>query len=96
MVMKFLRGLLGGGEGAGGSRHEAVEYQGYRIEPAPVRQDSGWTTCGTISREVDGETRSHRFMRADTSMSEEAAVELTVRKAQRLIDEQGERLFGKP
>ena len=94
MVIKFLRRLMGGGGGEPAARHEAVEYQGYRIEATPQKQDGGWLTCGVISHEVAGEVRSHRFVRADTSTSEDAAVELTVRKAQRLIDEQGERLFG--
>ena len=93
MVMKFLRGLLGGGE-AGGAQHEVVEYEGFSIQPTPEKRDSGLSTCGVISREADGELRSHRFIRADTSSSVDGAVELTVRKARQLIDEQGLRLFG--
>ena len=92
MVMKFLRGLLGGGEAAG-AQHEVVEYEGYRIEPTPEKRESGWSTCGVISREVGGELRTHRFIRADTSSTVDGAVELIVRKARQLIDEQGERLF---
>ena len=92
MVMKFLRGLLGGGE-SGGSKHEAVDYQGYSIQPTPEQREGGWSTCGIISKTAGGETRSHRFIRADTSASEQGAVELTLRKARQLIDEQGDKLF---
>ncbi|MCA8967572.1 MAG: hypothetical protein KDC48_22015 [Planctomycetes bacterium] len=92
--MKFLKGLLGGGGSGGGSRHAAVEYEGYTIVPTPEQREGGWSTCGIISREVGGETKEHRFVRADTSMSEQGAVDLTVQKARRLIDEQGENLFG--
>ncbi len=93
MVLKFLRGLVGGGS-AGTTHYEVVEYEGYSIEPMPEKREGGWSTCGVITREIGGTLRSHRFIRADMSTSEDGAVELTVRKAQRLIDEQGERLFG--
>lgn len=93
MAMKFLRGLFGGGGRVAGSKHAAVDYQGFRIQPAPQKTGNGWSTAGTISKEIDGEVKTQRFIRADTSPSEEAAVELSVRKGQRIVDEQGERLF---
>jgi hypothetical protein len=51
-------------------------------------------TCGLISREAGGEVREHRFIRADRFPSREDAIEVTLRKARQLIDEQGERIFG--
>ena len=74
---------------------DAVEYKGYSIQPLAMRQASGFLTAGLISREADGKRREHRFVRADTHPSADDAREFTILKAQRLIDEQGERLFGR-
>ena len=42
---------------------------------------------------IDGETKDVHFIRADTSTSREAAITLSVSKARKIIDEQGERVF---
>ena len=91
--------LFGGGPGrakpAASTRNEAkaVDYNGYRIVPAPIRQDTGWLTAGYICREIAGEMKEHHFVRADTLASQEAAEDHTILKARRAIDEQGEALF---
>ena len=91
MIMKFLRGL-GSGKGSENSR-PAVEYKGYNIVPTPRKGQGGWSTEGIISKEIDGETRSEHFIRADMLMSEEAAADYSIGKAKKIIDEQGDRLF---
>ena len=95
MVMKFFRGLFAGGEARGdASAPEAsVEYNGYTITPEPEKGPNGWRIVGTISREVAGEVKVYRLGRADTSTDREAIVAMTIEKARRVIDEQGERLF---
>jgi hypothetical protein len=90
MIMKFLRRLGGGAEPA---KHEAVEYKGFSIVPTPRKVPGGWTTEGVISKTADENTRSEHFIRADMLMSEEEAVDYSVTKARKIIDEQGERLF---
>jgi len=92
MIMKFLRGL-GGNKAEETARHEAVEYKGFSIVPTPHKAPGGWTTEGTISKPAGEDTRSERFIRADMLMSEEEAVDYSVNKAKKIIDEQGERLF---
>ena len=47
-----------------------------------------------ITREIDGEIKSHRFIRADRFPSLDDATETTIRKAKQVIDEQGDRIFG--
>ncbi len=94
MILKFLRGL---GEGKGKSEntaeHEAVDYKGFSIVPTPRKVQGGWTTEGIISKSAGDDTRSEHFIRADMLMSEEDAVDYSVNKAKKIIDEQGERLF---
>ncbi len=92
MIMKFLRGL-GGNKAEEAVKHEAMEYKGFSIVPTPRKAQGGWTTEGIISKPAGDETRSERFIRADMLMSEEDAVDYSVAKAKKIIDEQGERLF---
>jgi hypothetical protein len=92
MIMKFLR-RLGGGEGSEPVKREAVDYNGYSIVPTPRKVSGGWTTEGIISKTLGEDTRSEKFIRADMLMSEEEAVDYSVMKARKIIDEQGDRLF---
>ena len=94
-MIKFLKGLLGGKPG-GGKQLEAVVYNGYAIVPAPQNTGSGWSTEGIIRKEIDGVTREHKFIRADSSTSEDAAVSLIISKARMLIDQQGDGIFPAP
>src|SRR5437773_2317686 len=78
------------GTAAGG---EPVEYNGYRIRAAPYASKGQYQTSGTIEKEVGGELKEHRFIRAETHPNREAAIAFSIAKAKQLIDEQGERLF---
>jgi len=93
--MSFLKKLFGLGSGAPSAPVAAqpVEYQGYRITPEPYEAEGQFQTAGHIVKEVEGETREHRFIRADRHPSYDVAVEFTVGKARQIIDEQGERIF---
>jgi hypothetical protein len=94
----WLGRLLGRGPRAGGADEAAeaaaVEYRDYRIIPQPLRQGGQFLTAGTIVKDFPEGRREHRFVRADTHASEEEARRFMVQKAQRLIDEVGDRLFG--
>jgi hypothetical protein len=92
-MLKALWGRFFGREIAEGSG-ESIEYNGYRIRPAPYRRMGQYQTCGVIEKEVAGELKEHRFIRAELHPSYEAAVAFSIAKARQIIDEQGERLFG--
>ena len=93
--MSFWKTLFGGGGTAANEPPlDPVEYKGYVIRPAPFVEDGQYQICGVISREVGGEVKEHRFIRADRFPSKDDAVEVTLRKAKQVIDEQGERIFG--
>jgi hypothetical protein len=95
MVMKFLRGLLSprSAPPETSPAEASVEYNGYTITPAPEKGPGGWRIAGTISRELDGERKVHTFGRADTSPDRAAIVVMTIEKAKRIIEEQGDRIF---
>ena len=79
--------------GAGSAAAEPVEYNGYLIRPNPYARGGGYQTCGVITKEIAGETKEHRFVRAETHPSREGATEFSLAKAKQIIDEQGDRLF---
>lgn len=91
-MLKALWGRLFGGEReeAGG---EAIDYEGYRIRPTPYRRGGEFQTCGVIEKEIAGELKQHRFVRAELHPSRVAAIEFSLAKARQIIDEQGERMF---
>src|SRR3546814_20509724 len=69
----FSKFFGGGGKPAAAKEGEAVEYKGFRIHPAAQPQSGQWLTAGVIRKEIDGATREHRFVRADTHGSPDSA-----------------------
>jgi hypothetical protein len=94
--MGFLSRLFGGqgGNEGGEPRGEAVEHKGFLIYPQPIRQGGQFLTAGVIVKDYPEGRKEHYFVRADTHSSAEDAQRLMVQKAQRLIEEMGDRLFG--
>ena len=94
--MSLLSRLFGGGKKGGSTRTEPPQdYNGYTIAPAPIDEGGVHRICAVIELERDGEVLSHRMIRADTLQDRDAAVEVSLRKAQQLIDQQGDALFGR-
>lgn len=95
MIFRFLRDMLSpqdaGRENAAPA--DPVRYKGFTIEATPRKGETGWSTEGIISREIEGELKTQRFIRADTSGNKEEAIRSSILKGQRIIDEQGDRLF---
>ena len=75
-------------------QEDPVEYNGYRIRPTPYASKGHYQTAGTIEKEVGGELKEHRFVRAETHSSREEVIAFSIAKARQIIDEQGDRLFG--
>ncbi len=94
--MSFWKRLFGGGGGAAveEAASDPVEHNGYTIRATPFTEGGQFQTCGVISKEVGGEMKEHRFIRADRFPSRDDAVDVTLRKARQIIDEQGDRIFG--
>lgn len=95
--MSFLKNLFGGGSPKPALREQdAVEYKGFRIVPAPTQEPSGWRIGAVISKEIEGEQWSYQMIRADVFAEVDFVIELTIRKAKLVIDEQGEKILIKP
>lgn len=85
----FSKLFGGGGSPSEPTEEEAVEYEGWSLVAAPISEGGQYRTAGIIRREVDGELREARFIRADNHASRDAAVDHTIRKARQIVDEQG-------
>jgi hypothetical protein len=95
--MSFLKRLFGGGGGsgeAGGTPAKQIEHKGFTIAATPYKNDGQYQTSGVVSKEIDGVLKEHRFVRADRFAALDDAIEVSLRKGQQIVDEQGERIFG--
>lgn len=97
--MSFLKSLFGRRDGdAGAAKGPAkplkeLEHQGFLIRAEPFAEGGQYQTAGSIEKVVGGETKVHRFIRADRFASAEAAADHAIRKGCQIVDEQGERMF---
>lgn len=94
--MSFWKKLFGGsgGEAASEAAGEPVEHNGFTIRATPFTEGGQYQTCGVISKEIGGEVKEHRFIRADRFAAKQDAIDVTLRKARQVIDEQGDKIFG--
>jgi hypothetical protein len=90
-----LKALFGGGGGGGPAvpAQATIEYQGYRITPAPYPASGQYQTAGMIEKDFPDGAKQHRFVRAETHPGLDDAVQFAVTKAKQIIDQQGDRMF---
>ena len=95
ILKSLFSGLFGGGGSAasGTVAAEPIEYEGFLIRPTPYSRNGQFQTCGVIEKDIGGERKEHRFVRAESHPSVEQAVEFSIAKAKQMIDQQGDRIF---
>ena len=93
--MSFFSRLFGGGAAASSEPTVMAEedYQGHHIAATPMKEGDQWRLCATVSKEIDGETRTHDVIRADLFASADDAARYAVTKAKQVIDEQGDGIY---
>ncbi len=95
--MSFLKKLFGGGSGPSGPSEtkpvKTLEYQGYVITATPYQESGQYQTCGVVSKEMDGERKEHRFIRADRFSEQDAAADHAILKGRQLVDQVGDAMF---
>jgi hypothetical protein len=92
--MSFWKSLFGGGATQSAEKaSEPVEYNGYMISAAPYKAEGQYQTAGTITKDVGGVVKEHKFVRADRHASYDDAVEFSLSKARQIVDQSGELMF---
>jgi hypothetical protein len=92
--MSFWKSLFGGGATQSAEKaSEPVEYNGFTIRAAPYKAEGQYQTAGTITKDVGGVIKEHKFVRADRHASYDDAVEFSLSKARQIVDQSGERMF---
>ena len=98
IAMSFWKKLFGGerAESVPGPARAAktIEYKGFSISATPYKADGGqYQTSGIVSKEVGGELKEHKFIRANRFSGLDDAVEVSLSKGRQLVDQLGERVF---
>ena len=90
--MSLLKRLFGSGSADTGDT-PAVEYNGYRITPTPISEGGQYRLSATIEKDIDGVTKTHSLVRADTVAGLETAQAASLDKARQVIDALGDGVF---
>jgi hypothetical protein len=94
--MSFFKKLFGGGGGDGQSAAAAgksVEHNGFTIRAEPFKSEGQYQTAGVIEKEIGGERKEHKFIRAERHASFDAAIDFSLLKGRQIVDQQGETIF---
>lgn len=94
--MSFLKALFGGGKSEGGAPAKAAsqeDYKGFTIKATPTAIGGEHQLAGSIEKQVGGELKTYKFVRADRLSSRDEAASRAIDKGRQLIDEQGDKLF---
>ena len=88
--MSLLSKLFGARSKPSAPEQQPEEYNGFTIVPTPIREGSRFR----LSARIEKGDRIHTLIRADMLDDEMTAISASIAKAKRMIDEQGDRLFG--
>jgi hypothetical protein len=94
--MSFLKSLFGRKDAAPAAPAgplKSVEHNGFTIHATPYQDGGQYQLCGIVEKTIDGELRTHRFVRADRFPGVQEATDFTIVKGQQLVDQQGETIF---
>lgn len=94
--MSFWKNLFGGGDAKPAAPAPGENYKGFVIRPALMQAGSEYQLAGTIEKEVGGELRTYKFVRADRMGSREDAETMALSKGRQIVDEQGDKMFSDP
>lgn len=90
--MSLFSKLFGGKSGA--AETEAEIYEGFHLYIEPIKEPGGYRISARIEKEIGGEMKSHKMVRADVAQSLEEAQDLSLTKAKLFIDQMGDKIFG--
>ena len=94
--MSILKKLFGGG-GNGASAPVVVaaetKIDGVKVEATPIEEGGQYRLAALLTKEIGGEMKTHKLIRADLFPNRDDAVQAAFRKAELLLKEQGDTIF---
>ena len=98
MLKRLLRALFGSpsSETTSSTTVDPIEHEGFLIYPEPLREGGQYRVAGRICKNINGELKSHHFIRSDLCGSPEQANELMVEKAKKFICHLQDEMFNPP
>ena len=72
---------------------EPAQYKGYLIYQEAMLEGGQYRIAGRIAKEINGEVKTHRFIRSDILPSASDANDFMLKKAQMFIDQMGDEMF---
>jgi hypothetical protein len=95
--MSFWKNLFGGGSSNAEPEGDKVigqeDYKGFLIKAIEMKAGSELQLAGTIEKDIGGELKTYRFIRADRMSSRDDLQALALAKGRQIVDEQGEAIF---
>jgi hypothetical protein len=96
--MSFWKNLFGGGaavsaEPVGDKVLGEESYKGFAIKAIEMKAGAELQLAGLIEKEVGGELKSYRYIRAERMASRDDLVALALMKGRQIIDEQGDGIY---
>lgn len=96
--MSFFKKLFGGGqaattEPAGDKVMGEESYKGHLIKAIEMKAGGELQLAGTIEKDIGGELKLYRFIRADRMNSRDDLIALALSKGRQIIDEQGDHIY---
>lgn len=92
-MVGFLKRIFGGGISGASAPAAREEYEGFVITAEPIPESGQFRLAGSITKEVNGETQEHKFIRADLFTTKEQADEFALLKGRQMVDQLGDRIF---
>ncbi len=95
--MSFFKKLFGGGsanaEPAGDKVLGEESYKGFAIKAIEMKAGSELQLAGIIEKDINGDLKTYRYIRADRMSSLDDLIPLALSKGRQIVDEQGEGIF---
>ena len=93
-ILSSLKGLFAMPESVPEPIEETVEYNGFDIVPAPIKDGGQYRVAASITKGQGDDLKTHQFIRSDLISSRDECIVVTLRKAKMTIDQLGDRIFG--
>ena len=94
-IFSTLKSLLGATDSTSKSSQlaaeDSVDYLDFQITPAPIKNGHNYRVAAIISK---GDN-SHQLIRADEMSCRQTCIEISLRKAKEMIDQQGDKIFSR-